>query len=129
MDKVTNNQGIMKRSIYLLLGVVFLITSCYEESLTKGVITVYDSSGNTVEGVEVTLSQEDMGPGVTQTNIVDTQTSDYKGQTEHILEMESIMNVTAVLIGSANDTILLGQTVIRFIQGEVVYKDVEVIAY
>ena len=119
----------MKRSIYLLLGVVFLITSCYEESLTKGVITVYDSSGNTVEGVEVTLSQEDMGPGVTQTNIVDTQTSDYKGQTEHILEMESIMNVTAVLIGSANDTILSGQTVIRFIQGEVVYKDVEVIAY
>ena len=128
-SKVTNNQGIMKRSIYLLLGVVFLITSCYEESLTKGVITVYDSSGNTVEGVEVTLSQEDMGPGVTQTNIVDTQTSDYKGQTEHILEMESIMNVTAVLIGTANDTILLGQTVIRFIQGEVVYKDVEVIAY
>ena len=39
------------------------------------------------------------------------------------------MNVPAVLIGSANDTILLGQTVIRFIQGEVVYKDVEVIAY
>ena len=127
--KVTNYQGIMKRSVYLLLGVVFLLSSCYEEPLTKGVITVYDSSGNTVEGVEVTLSQEDMGPGVTQTNIVDTQTSDYKGQTEHILEMESIMNVTAVLIGSANDTILSGQTVIRFIQGEVVYKDVEVIAY
>ena len=119
----------MKRSIYLFLGVVFLLSSCYEESLTKGVITVYDSNGNTVEGVEVTLSQEDMGPGVTQTNIVDIQTSDYKGQTEHILEIESIMNVTALMIGSANDTVLSGQTVIRFIQGEVVYKDVEVIAY
>ncbi len=66
----------MKRSIYLLLGVVFLINSCSEEPLTKGVITVYDSSGNTVEGVEVKLSQEDMGPGVTQTNIVDIQTSE-----------------------------------------------------
>ena len=33
------------------------------------------------------------------------------------------------MIGSANDTVLSGQTVIRFIQGEVVYKDVEVIAY
>ena len=127
--KVTNNQGIMKRSIYLLLGVIFLLGSCYEEPLTKGVITVYDSSGNTVEGVEVILSQEDMGPGVIQTNIVDIQTSDYKGQTEHILEMESIMNVTAVLLGSASDTVLSGQTIIRFIQGEVVYKDVEVIAY
>ena len=128
-SKVTNNQGIMKRSIYLFLGVVFSLSSCYEEPLTKGVITVYDSNGNTVEGVEVTLSQEDMGPGVTQTNIVDIQTSDYKGQTEHILEIESIMNVTALMIGSANDTVLSGQTVIRFIQGEVVYKDVEVIAY
>jgi len=119
----------MKRSIYLLLVGMFLLCSCYEEPLTKGVITVYDSNGNTIEGVEVTLSQEDMGPGVTQTNIVDIQTSDYKGQTEHILEMESIMNVTALLIESSNDTILFGQTVIRFIQGEVVYKDVEVIAY
>ena len=127
--KVTNNQGIMKRSIYLFLGVVFSLSSCYEEPLTKGVITVYDSNGNTVEGVEVTLSQEDMGPGVLQTNIVDIQTSDYKGQTEHILEMESIMNVKALLKGSENDTVLSGQTVIRFIQGEVVYKDVEVIAY
>ena len=86
-------------------------------------------NGNTVEGVEVTLSQEDMGPGVTQTNIVDIQTSDYKGQTEHILEMESIMNVLAVMLNPANDTVLSGQTKIRFIQGEVVYKDVEVIAY
>ena len=128
-SKVTNNQGIMKRSIYLVLVGMFLLCSCYEEPLTKGVITVYDSNGNTIEGVEVTLSQEDMGPGVTQTNIVDIQTSDYKGQTEHILEMESIMNVTALLIESSNDTILFGQTVIRFIQGEVVYKDVEVITY
>lgn len=119
----------MKRSIYLLLGVIFLLSSCYEDPLTKGVITVYDSNGNTVEGVEITLSQEDMGPGVTQTNIVDIQTSDYKGQTEHILEMESIMNVTAVLLGSANDTVLSGQTIIRFVRGEVVYKDVEVISY
>ena len=127
--KVTNNQAIMKRSVYLLFGVIFLLSSCYKEPLTKGIITVYDSTGNTVEGVEVTLSQEDMGPGVVQTNVVDIQTSDYKGQTEHILQMESIMNVTAVLLGSVNDTVLLGQTVIRFVQGETVYKDVEVIAY
>ena len=119
----------MKRSVYLLFGVIFLLSSCYKEPLTKGIITVYDSTGNTVEGVEVTLSQEDMGPGVVQTNVVDIQTSDYKGQTEHILQMESIMNVTAVLLGSVNDTVLLGQTVIRFVQGETVYKDVEVIAY
>ena len=70
-----------------------------------------------------------MGPGVVQTNVVDIQTSDYKGQTEHILQLESIMNVTAVLLGSVNDTVLFGQTVIRFVQGETVYKDVEVIAY
>ena len=54
----------MKRSIYLLLVGMFLLCSCYEEPLTKGVITVYDSNGNTIEGVEVTLSQEDMGPGL-----------------------------------------------------------------
>ena len=119
----------MKRSIYLLLGFIFLLSSCYDEPLTKGIITVYDSSGNTVQGVEVMLSQEDMGPGVTQTNIVDIQISDYKGQTEHILEMESIMNVTAVLLSSGNDTVLSGQTVIRLIQGEVGYKDVEVVAF
>lgn len=119
----------MKRSIFLILAVAFLVSSCYEDPLTKGVITVFDSSGNTIEGAQVTLSQEDMGPGVTQTNIVDIQISDYKGQTEHILEMESIMNVEAVLLGSANDTILFGRTVIRFIQGEVVYKDVEIVAF
>ena len=119
----------MKRSIFLILAVAFLVSSCYEDPLTKGIITVFDSSGNTIEGAQVTLSQEDMGPGVTQTNIVDIQISDYKGQTEHILEMESIMNVKALLTGSENDTVLSGQTVIRFIQGEVVYKDVEVIAY
>ena len=87
----------MKRSIYLILGVTLLLSSCYDDPLTKGVITVFDSSGNTVEGAQVTLSQENMGPGVTQTNIVDIQISDYKGQTEHILEMESLMNVEAVL--------------------------------
>ena len=119
----------MKRSVNLLFGVILLLSSCYKEPLTKGVITVYDSTGNTVEGVEVTLSQEDMGPGVVQTNVVDIQTSDYKGQTEHILQLESIMNVTAVLLGSVNDTVLFGQTVIRFVQGETVFKDVEVIAY
>lgn len=106
---------------------MFLLSACYEESLTKGIITVYDSNGNTVEGVEVMLSQKDMGPGVTQTNVVDIQTSDYKGQTEHILEIESIMDVAAVLLDSANDTILSGQTVIRLVQGEIVYKDIEVI--
>ena len=125
--KVTNNQGIMKRSIYLLLSTMFLLSACYEESLTKGIITVYDSNGNTVQGVEVMLSQKDMGPGVTQTNVVDIQTSDYKGQTEHILEIESIMDVAAVLLDSTNDTILSGQTVIRLVQGEIVYKDIEVI--
>lgn len=127
--KVTNYQGIMKRSVYLLLGVVFLLNSCYKEPLTKGIITVYDSSGNTVEGVVVSLSQQDMGPGVAQTDIIDIQTSDYKGQTEHILELESIMNVTAVLLGAVGDTTLFGQTVIRLVQGEVVYKDVEVTTY
>ena len=39
------------------------------------------------------------------------------------------MNVLAVMLNPANDTVLSGQTKIRFIQGEVVYKDVEVIAY
>lgn len=119
----------MKRSVYLLLGVMFLLSSCYKEPLTKGVITVYDSNGNTVEGVVVTLSQEDMGPGVAQTDIIDIQTSDFKGQTEHILELEAIMNVTAVLLDAGGDTTLLGQTVIRLVQGEVVHKDVEVINY
>ena len=59
----------MKRSIYLILGVTFLLCSCYEDPLTKGVITVFDSSGNTIEGVQVTLSQEDMGPGLSLIHI------------------------------------------------------------
>ena len=49
-SKVTNNQGIMKRSIYLLLVGMFLLCSCYEEPLTKGVITVYDQMETPLRG-------------------------------------------------------------------------------
>ena len=116
----------MKRSIYLLLGFIFLLSSCYEEPLTKGVITVYNTQGEVVSGVEVTLSQDDMGPGVNQTNIIDVKTSDVLGQTEHVFELESIMNVDAVLYGSAGDTIQSGHTAIRLTRGKTEHKDVEI---
>lgn len=106
---------------------MFLLSACYEEPLTKGIITVYDSEGNTVQGVEVTLTQEQV-PGAAQTNVVDIQTSDYKGQTEHVLELEAIMNVDAILKAN-QDTLMYGQTVIRFTHGKTVYKNVEVVTY
>ena len=124
--KVTNNQGIMKRSIYLLFGVIFLLSSCYEEPLTKALITVYNTQGEVVSGAEVTLSQDDMGPGVNQTNIIDVKTSDVLGQTEHVFELESIMNVDAILYGSAGDTIQSGHTIIRLTRGKTEHKDIEI---
>ena len=84
MNKVTNNLAIKKSSMAVCLLISFLISSCSEESLTKGVITVYDINGSTVSGVEVLLTQKEMGPGITQTDVQDRQISDYKGQTEHI---------------------------------------------
>ena len=51
----------MKSSHFLLLLLVsFYLSSCYKEPLTKGVITIYDEQGNTVSGVEVRLSQENI---------------------------------------------------------------------
>jgi len=119
----------MKRSIYLLLGVIFLLISCYEEPLTKAVITVYNTQGEVVSGAEVTLSQDDMGPGVNQTNIIDVKTSDILGQTEHLFKLESIMNVDAVLYGSVGDTIQSGHTVIRLTRGKTEHKEIEISPY
>lgn len=107
---------------------MFLLSACYEEPLTKGIVTVYDRDGNTVPGAIVTLSQEDLGVGVNQTNVVSIQTSDSKGQTEHVLELEAIMNVDAVLYLEL-DTFLYGHSVIRLEHGKTVHKNVEVVIY
>ena len=116
----------MKRSCFLFVLALFLgLTACHKESLTKGIITVYDKDGNTISGVVVTLSQEDLGPGVSQTNIVSVHTSDAHGQTEHVLEMEAIMNVDAVLYADT-DTLLYGQTVIRLVHGKTINEKVEI---
>lgn len=110
------------------LLISFLISSCSEEPLTKGVITVYDINGFPVSGVEVLLTQKEMGPGITQTDVQDRQISDYKGQTEHVLPMESLMNVYATQ-KQGNDTLTYGASRIRFSQGKTVYKDIEILPY
>ncbi|MDA7794564.1 hypothetical protein N8962_02520 [Flavobacteriales bacterium] len=115
---------ISKVLIPLLL--VFTLISCGEDPITKGVITVYDNEGNTVSGATVVLSQEEIS-GVTQTNVVSTLVSDYNGQTEHILELEALMNVTAFTLSSSNDTVLLGYNVIRLVYGKTIYVDVEIL--
>ena len=121
----------MKRSCFLFVLALFLmLTSCQKETFTKGVITVYDKDGNTVSGAVVTLSQQDLGPGVSQTNIISIHTSDSYGQTEHVLEKEAIMNVDAVLYAETNtDTLLYGQTTIRLTEGKTIHKNVEITVY
>ena len=128
MNKVTNNLAIKKSSMAVCLLIFFLISSCSEEPLTKGVITVYDINGSTVSGVEVLLTQKEMGPGITQTDVQDRQISDYKGQTEHIVPMESLMNVYATQ-KQGNDTLMYGASRIRLTQGKTVYKDIEILPY
>lgn len=112
--------------VFFLLIVSF--SSCYKEPQTIGIITVYDSEGNTVPNATVTLTQEDI-IGVTQTNVVSTLVSDYNGQTNHVLELEALMNVTAVTFSEDNDTTLYGETVIRLVHGKTIYKDVQVLPY
>lgn len=128
MNKVTNNLAIKKSSMAVCLLFFFLISSCSEEPLTKGVITVYDINGSTVSGVEVLLTQKEMGPGITQTDVQDRQISDYKGQTEHVVPMESLMNVYATQ-KQGNDTLMHGASRIRLTQGKTVYKDIEILPY
>lgn len=123
----------MKISRLLILIITVLsMSSCYEESPTKGIITVYDIEGNTVSGVTVTLSQENI-VGVTQTNVVSTLVSDFNGQTEHILDLEALMNVDAYTLSISDslgvDTLLYGQSVIRLTRGKTIYKDVEITSY
>ena len=118
--------------LLIVLFTVFSISSCYEEPLTKGIITVYDTEGNTVPGVTVTLSQENI-VGVTQTNVVSTLVSDYNGQTEHVLELEALMNVNAYTLSNSDslavDTLMYGTSVIRLTRGKTIYKDVEIRPY
>lgn len=119
----------MKRSCFLfVLALFFGLTACHKEPLTKGIITVYDKDGDTITGVVVRLSQEDLGPGVLQTNIVSVHTSDAHGQTEHVLEMEAMMNVDAVLYADT-DTLLYGRTVIHLVHGKTINKNVEITVY
>lgn len=127
---LTNIHLIMKSSHFLLLLLVsFYLSSCYKEPLTKGVITVYDEQGNTVSGVEVRLSQENI-IGIEQTNIESTQFSDASGRSEHVLENEAVMNVDAVLYDGNNlDTLYYGQSAIRLTFGKTINKNVQLLTY
>jgi hypothetical protein len=119
----------MKISRLLIVFItLFSLSSCYEEPLTKGVITVYDMEGNTVSGATVKLYQEDI-VGVTQTDVVSTLVSDFNGQTEHVLELEALMNVEAYTLTDAEsaDTLLYGTTVIRLTRGKTIYKNIELL--
>lgn len=120
----------MKSSHFLLLLFIsFCLTSCYKDPLTKGIITAYDEQGNTVSGVEVRLSQENI-PGVDQTYVENIQITDFSGRSEHILEKEAIMNIDAVLFnGNTMDTLYYGQSTIRFVYGKTINKNVQLFTY
>ena len=114
--------------LLIIIITLFSMSSCYEEPLTKGIITVYDSEGNTVSGAIVKLYQEDI-IGVSQTNVVSTLVSDFNGQTEHVLELEALMNVEAYTLSesASADTLLYGITVIRLMRGKTIYKNIEIL--
>lgn len=114
--------------LLIVIITLFSMSSCYEEPLTKGIITVYDAEGNTVSGATVNLYQEDI-VGVTQTNVVSTLVSDFNGQTEHVLELEALMNVEAYTLSesASADTLLYGTTVIRLMRGKTIYKNIEIL--
>ena len=114
--------------LLFFLVVIFSTVSCYKEPATKGIITVYDKDGNTVSGATVSLFQEDV-VGVTQTNIVSTLVSDFNGKTEHILELEAIMNITAYTLSLDFDTLLYGSSTIRFTHGKTVNKNIEILPF
>ena len=119
----------MKISRLLIVFITIIsMSSCYEEPLTKGIINVYDSEGNSISGAIVKLYQEDI-VGVTQTNVVSTLVSDFNGQTEHVLELEALMNVEAYTLSdsAAVDTVLYGTTVIRLMRGKTIYKNIEIL--
>tara|TARA_B100001057_G_scaffold455981_1_gene502949 strand:+ start:2678 stop:3046 length:369 start_codon:yes stop_codon:yes gene_type:complete len=113
--------------LLIIIITLFSISSCYEEPLTKGIITVYDSEGNSVSGAIVKLYQEDI-VGVTQTNVVSALVSDFNGQAEHVLELEALMNVEAYTLSesASADTLLYGTTVIRLMRGKTIYKNIEI---
>ena len=113
--------------LLIIIFTLFSMSSCYEEPLTKGIITVYDSEGNTVSGAVVKLYQEEI-VGVTQTNVVSTLVSDFNGQTEHVLELEALMNIEAYTLSESSDTILYGTSVIRLTKGKTIYKNIEILA-
>ena len=114
--------------LLIIIITLFSMSSCYEEPLTKGIITVYDSEGNTVSGAIVKLYQEDI-VGVSQSNVVSTLVSDFNGQTEHVLELEALMNVEAYTLSesASADTLLYGITVIRLMRGKTIYKNIEIL--
>ena len=114
--------------LLIIIITLFSMSSCYEEPLTKGIITVYDSEGNTVSDAIVKLYQEDI-VGVSQTNVVSTLVSDFNGQTEHVLELEALMNVEAYTLSesASADTLLYGITVIRLMRGKTIYKNIEIL--
>ncbi len=114
--------------LLIFLFIMLSGVSCFKEPQTKGIITVFDKDGNTVVGATVSLFQEDI-VGVSQTNIVSTMVSDFNGQTEHIFELEAIMNVEAYTLSPSFDTILFGTSVIRLTNGKTIHKSIEVLPY
>jgi hypothetical protein len=114
-------------SILIFSFLLIALGSCSEDPVATGVITVYNDEGFIVVGAKVVLSQEEI-LGVDQTNIVSTQFTDSKGQTEHVLENEAVMNVDAMYILD-EDTLYYGQSVIALILGKTVPKNVEILPF
>ena len=113
----------------ILIFAFFLtdLSSCSDDPVATGVITVYNEEGIIVVGAKVVLTQEEI-LGVDQTNIVSTQFTDSKGQTEHILENEAVMNVTSIYVFE-RDTLYYGESVIALTLGQTVRKNIEILPF
>ena len=114
-------------SILIFAFLLTALSSCSDDPVATGVITVYNDEGLIVVGAKVVLTQEEI-LGVSQTNIVSTQFTDSKGQTEHVLDREAVMNVTSTYV-SGNDTLYFGESVIALVLGKTVAKNIEILPF
>ena len=110
--------------VFLLVSIVF--TSCTKEKDTIGIIKVVNSSGQAMNGVTVSLDQQNTEPGTDPiVNLKQTKTTDASGRAEFIYKYEAILDVN-VSKTSGNDT-YQGSGVIRLLRGKTEQITVEAV--
>ena len=108
-------------SLLIIIGITIFFTNCHKDKKCPLIVTVkmLGDTNKIVVNANVTVSNKKEG-GLLQSA---TGLSDMNGQLTHTFDLEAIMDITAYIKDSLNDSIY-GNAIVRLVPGQTVYKTV-----